>query len=181
MLLLLPAIAYTEEPGSAVSGIEKLEYILEIQRHEKFVARRAAPDSKLSPFTTDGCSGGLSVGWEYLAKRVEHIKQIHGSQPPWELCCLIHDKVYHSAGDRLSSAEESFALRLAADEELKICVQETGLQRTPQLSKHYRLTSQDVELLYSAIANMMYRSVRIGGVPCSGLPWRWGYGWPECD
>ena len=34
--------------------------------------------------------------------------------------------------------------------------------------------------LYAAIAELMYRAVRIGGIPCSGLPWRWGYGWPEC-
>ena len=32
-----------------------------------------------------------------------------------------------------------------------------------------------------AIADLMYRAVRIGGVPCTGLPWPWDYGWPECD
>ena len=30
-------------------------------------------------------------------------------------------------------------------------------------------------------ADMMYRAVRIGGGPCTGLPWRWGNGWPGCN
>ena len=34
---------------------------------------------------------------------------------------------------------------------------------------------------HEAVASLMYRAVRLGGIPCSGLPWRWGYGWPECD
>ena len=37
-----------------------------------------------------------------------------------------------------------------------------------------------VETLYAANAELMYSAVRIGGIPCSALPWRWGYGWPEC-
>ena len=39
----------------------------------------------------------------------------------------------------------------------------------------------DLGLVYEVIGDLMYRAVRIGGIPCSGLPWRWGYGWPECD
>jgi len=181
MLLSLPGPGNTTDPVSKTSVIDNVEHRLEIHRHEQLVARRAAPDSKLAPFTTDGCSGGLSVGWEFLSQKVTHFQQIHGSDPPWQSCCVTHDHAYHTAGTRYTSAEESFTLRLLADEELRVCVQETGLQRIPELSKHYSLEGPDVELLYSAIASIMYRAVRIGGVPCSGLPWRWGYGWPECD
>jgi hypothetical protein len=38
-----------------------------------------------------------------------------------------------------------------------------------------------VGFIYQGIADLMYRAVRLGGIPCSGLPWRWGYGWPACD
>ena len=44
----------------------------------------------------------------------------------------------------------------------------------------YGLSAGMVDLLYAGIAGAMYRAVRLGGVPCSALPWRWGYGWPEC-
>jgi len=31
------------------------------------------------------------------------------------------------------------------------------------------------------IAEIMYRAVRLGGAPCTTLPWRWGFGWPKCE
>ena len=49
------------------------------------------------------------------------------------------------------------------------------------LNDEYGLSVDQVEVLYDSIAGLMYRAVRIGGVPCSGLPWRWGYGWPACE
>jgi hypothetical protein len=48
-------------------------------------------------------------------------------------------------------------------------------------SADYGLSGQEVETLYAAIAALMYRAVRVGGMLCTGLPWRWGYGWPECE
>ena len=60
------------------------------------------------------------------------------------------------------------------------CVVDVGLSRTPELSVQYGLTIEEVGQIYRVIGDLMYRAVRIGGVPCSGLPWRWGYGWPEC-
>ena len=44
----------------------------------------------------------------------------------------------------------------------------------------YDVSAGTGETLYAAIAELMYSAVRIGGIPCSTLPWRWGYGWPEC-
>ena len=55
-----------------------------------------------------------------------------------------------------------------------------GKTRQEELTVKYDVSAGTVETLYAAIAELMYRAVRIGGIPCSALPWRWGYGWPEC-
>ena len=79
-----------------------------------------------------------------------------------------------------ASAEESFVARKQADLALLSCVVETGKTRQEELTVKYDVSAGTVETLYAAIAELMYRAVRIGGIPCSALPWRWGYGWPEC-
>ena len=70
---------------------------------------------------------------------------------PWLACCLAHDESYWRGGDR----EE----RLLSDQALEQCVEAKG---------------------YPLIAQLMYASVRAGGGPCTGLSWRWGYGWKDC-
>jgi len=40
---------------------------------------------------------------------------------------------------------------------------------------------KQVMSLYESIAESMYTAVRLGGMPCTGLAWRWGYGWPACN
>jgi len=167
--------------GKLESGVEVLECQLEMGRHEQLVARKAQPQSVLSEFTTDGCSGGLSVGWEYLAGRIQNFQARHGTQPAWESCCVKHDQVYHLGGPRDATAAESFEARKEADLALKACVLETGVKRSKELSTEYNISAREVETLYTAIAALMYRAVRVGGMPCTGLPWRWGYGWPECE
>lgn len=183
VLLFLSTISRADEfntPG-ALPEDESGNWF-ELGRHEQLIATMNNPDSMLNDFTTDGCSGGLSAGWEYLVKGRERLHTIHGSKPPWELCCIEHDRVYHAAGlKHNTSAADSFNARKSADQVLRQCVLETGLKRTSELSAAYSLSTREIELLYSAIANLMYRAVRIGGVPCSGLPWRWGYGWPTCE
>ena len=163
------------------TAIDVLEHQLEMGRHELLGARKARTDSFLAPFTTDGCSGGLSGGWEFLAGKIRDFHAIHGTRPAWEACCITHDQAYHAGGPREASAEQSFEARKAADLALKACVLETGVERIPALSAEYDVPAREVEILYTAIAELMYRAVRIGGMPCTGLPWRWGYGWPECD
>ena len=160
---------------------DRLEYQIEIHWHEYLNNRKTDQLSTLDEFRTDGCSGGLSIGWKYLAEQITKFESVHGAQPPWELCCVIHDMVYHSGGDRTVSAKESFELRKEADQALKECVLETGVERMSELSKEYNISAEEVRKLYVVIGTLMYRAVRIGGIPCSGLPWRWGYGWPECE
>ena len=40
------------------------------------------------PFTTDGCSGGLSQAWRALFRQ----------DPPWEGACIEHDRAYWKGG-----------------------------------------------------------------------------------
>lgn len=160
--------------------LDGLAMQLEIGRHQQLNTIKRSPESVLNDFTTDGCSGGLSAGWGYLIKETGRLHAVHGSLPPWEACCVEHDRVYHTAGSRLTKVTESFYERKNADIRLRACVLETGVERSPELHAAYQLSEQEIQLLYTTIADLMYYAVRLGGVPCSGLPWRWGYGWPEC-
>lgn len=161
--------------------VDAFERSIEISRHERLAEIKGYQEYELNEFTTDGCSGGLSVGWAYLAENIDQLQAVHGAHPPWESCCISHDEKYHMAGARDSSAEQSFSARKEADLELRSCVLGIGKRRTPELSAEYDISEGDIDILYTSIADLMYRAVRIGGVPCSGLPWRWGYGWPDCD
>jgi hypothetical protein len=107
-------------------------------------------------------------------------RAIHDDHPPWESCCIAHDRAYHTGGLEEPSAQASFDARLRADQVLRACVIETAPNRAPALAAHYGLRHEQVEQLYVLIADLMYRSVRLGGGPCTGLPWRWGYGLPDC-
>jgi hypothetical protein len=170
-----------EENSTAETKPSSIEHKLEIGRHEKLAAIKKQPHSYLADFTTDGCSGGLSAGWEFLASKVQNMQRVHGYLPPWERCCIEHDKLYHSAGTKNTSAEESLTLRHQADMDLKNCVLDTGKMRAPMLAEEYEISAREVEIIYAAIAELMYQAVRLGGMPCTGFSWRWGYGWPSCE
>ena len=51
-------------------------------------------DADIATFTTDGCSGGQSQSWELLAKILPGFERQFGDKPPWETCCVAHDKEY---------------------------------------------------------------------------------------
>lgn len=127
------------------------------------------------PFVSDGCSGGLSDIWRGLARALPGFEEEYGAQPPWEHCCVAHDRAYWRG-----EAENGYERRKAADLRLKQCVIDTGRglrlwqvagspADAPELAQRFRLA-----------ADLMYRAVRAGGLPCTPLPWRWGYGWPPC-
>jgi hypothetical protein len=180
--IVMVFVEVSGNPGEAkaVVDLESMEKTLEISRHERLAARISQPDATLNTFVTDGCSGGLSIGWSYLAERIDLFAQAHSDEPPWRDCCVIHDFSYHQGGAPPATPDESFMARRQADEELRDCVEQVGENRVFELSEAYGLNEDEVADLYRVIAGLMYRAVRVGGVPCSGLPWRWGYGWPEC-
>ena len=157
-----------------------LHYQAEMRGHRALSITKQLDETHLNEFTTDGCSGGLTVGWKFLASSVESFRSVHGYSPPWESCCIEHDRRYHAAGGRLIDPEQSFALRSSADEELRTCVLSSGVNRTSLLSERYDMSADEIEELYIVISGLIYKAVRVGGIPCSGLPWRWGYGWPKC-
>lgn len=160
--------------------IDFVERNLEMRAHETLISMIGVTSSVLTDFTTDGCSGGLSDNWEMLAGRFPEFAAQHGEIPPWQECCVTHDRKYHAGGGGLESAQESFERRKMADLALKSCVVETGVQRSSVLSEQYGLTEDEIRNLYQIISGVMYRAVRLGGAPCTGLSWRWGYGWPRC-
>ncbi|MAC80222.1 MAG: hypothetical protein CML66_19390 [Rhodobacteraceae bacterium] len=131
-----------------------------------------------TPFTTDGCSGGLSVGWSFFAETFPGFAEINGNRPPWEDCCFAHDRAYHDPD--ATTAEASYDARLAADKVLSACVRASAPDQSAALQKAYGLSEEGVQMVFDAIAGAMFDAVRVGGGPCTLLPWRWGYGYPLC-
>lgn len=136
-------------------------------------------DEPLAPFETDGCSGGLSGSWRIVAESFPEFSAMHGETPPWEACCVTHDHAYHAGGYE-SSPEAGHASRLAADDALRRCVRDLGEERKEAVANHYDTTPEEAERAYRTIGEAMFLAVRFGGGPCSGLPWRWGYGSRQC-
>lgn len=62
-----------------------------------------------SPFTTDGCSGGMSALWR-LACRLGAVAE---SVPPWEGDCVAHDRAYHAGGGASERVKADAALAAA--------------------------------------------------------------------
>jgi len=134
------------------------------------------PANKLTEFTSDGCSGGLSLSWLWLAETFPEFKSNYNSEPPWQHCCVAHDRVYWQG-----PAKNGFNLRKQADRDLQQCVVATGKEKSLTRSKQSDSNKKQLDKAFAKVALQMYRAVRIGGIPCSPLPWRWGYGWPRCS
>ena len=132
-------------------------------------------DQVIKPFETDGCSGYQSATWGEFAKTIPGFKAQLGDKPPWESCCVAHDKLYWQG-----EVVNGYSVRLHADEELKQCVEATGESMAPELGQKYSVSEDKIRKAFALTADLMYKAVRLGGQPCSLLPWRWGYGWPNC-
>lgn len=152
---------------------------LELWRHSRLTETRAQDDSVLAPFTTDGCSGGMSSVWRAVAQVFPEFRNTQGEAPPWEGCCVIHDEAYHLGGNDKTPLA-SFQSRLVADQQLRSCVEAVARVDGEALQARYEQPQETIEAAFDFIADRMFDAVRIGGAPCSGLPWRWGYGWPQC-
>ena len=178
-------LAVTVCAGTCLSAQEQnspnaLERSFEIQAHQKLMDIVTDETTWLTPFATDGCSGGMSEAWRVVATLFPDFRDVHGSEPPWEACCEVHDMDYFAAGET-RTADESFSARLNADIELRECVIREGTARTDDLATIYDVEPELIHRAYQAIGSTMFRAVRLGGTPCSGLPWRWGFGYPRCD
>ena len=165
--------------GSAESWNDQLSRTIELPSHQWLEQLRGSPEVSLNAFTTDGCSGGMSSLWAFIAETYPAFAEGLGGQPPWEECCVSHDRAYHVGGES-PEAEASFEARLEADRVLRECVRVTESEKDSILREEYALSETQVRAAYAAIAAAMYQAVRLGGGPCTGLPWRWGYGYPQC-
>jgi hypothetical protein len=174
-LLFLAAPALAEESSFGAEVQKKLE----MPGHRSLMSEVTDPKASLSEFETDGCSGGMSWSWRVVADLFPDFKDVQGAQPPWEACCVTHDQAYHNAGGA-TEAEASFAARLAADEALRQCVASPSQEEIDAVVARYEVAPEQVEMAYELIATSMFNAVRFGGGPCSGLPWRWGFGYPGC-
>ncbi len=172
--------ASAQAPVAPNPTLDAIERRLEASRHERLLSRIAENTTAMNDFTTDGCSGGLSAGWEQISARFPEFALQRGEQPPWQECCVTHDRQYHAGGAGTFSASESFERRKEADLALKACVVDTGVRRSAADQGSDEPTDAQVSTLYEVIAELMYRAVRVGGIPCTDRPWRWGYGWPPC-
>ncbi|WP_260105492.1 hypothetical protein [Phaeobacter inhibens] len=147
---------------------------LERTAHHALMQEVAAAGGKTAPFTTDGCSGGLSAIW----RQMSGTSGTEGG-PPFEICCIVHDRQYHNAAgiggadpavsDEVELAATSQRARLVADQALRRCVETNLSAKDPTIAN-----------LASPVAVAIYAAVRFGGAPCSGLSWRWGYGYRPC-
>ncbi len=176
LLAVLAAGPASADDTVAGNGFQRL---LEMPGHRALIAKIEELDGVPDRFRTDGCSGGLSSSWEVVADFLPDFEAVHEASPPWETCCVVHDRAYHDAGGA-RTADESFAARLDADEALRACVVEQGKVRRDVLAEIYEVDAARIDAAYAAIGNAMFNAVRFGGGPCSGLPWRWGFGFPGC-
>ncbi|WP_187429715.1 hypothetical protein ROLI_010370 [Roseobacter fucihabitans] len=165
-------------PGALAQGAPGLAERIGLPAHEALMQQTI--NANPAPFETDGCSGGMSGIWTATANRFPQWAKNQGEKPPWEACCIAHDRIYHDA-DGATEPRQSFAARLRADQTLRACVIAQGRRDRDTLAQTYATSGQTVDRIYDAIAQAMYLAVRLGGRPCSALPWRWGYGFADCS
>ena len=168
--------------GDAVHADDKggIGQTLELPAHRALITRRDRADTSLSRFESDGCSGGLSEVWRLVADQSDGFADTFESAPPWENCCVVHDRAYHN-GVNAPDPTASFAARLKADRGLEACVSKMGRLQRDDLAVVYGITPDQVETAYATIGGAMFWAVRFGGGPCTGLTWRWGFGYPDCS
>ena len=179
--LILTLFLFFSINMSVYAGSEQENVILKMSREleewniKRLSAVQSDPKSNLREFETDGCSGGLSDAWLGFGKILPQFQQHFGNRPPWELCCVNHDRAYWQG-----VTENGFSKRLQADQELKQCVYDYGTENSKRLAAKFNLSEDKIVSQFKLTSILMYRAVRLGGKPCSYLPWRWGYGWPHC-
>lgn len=167
----LAVYLYTQRPP----WLDRVERQLEEYQLQRLAQARAEGGDTLRPFVSDGCSGGLSQGWDYLASVFESFAEQFGPRPPWEACCTEHDRAYWQG-----VAEDGYAARKRADQVLRACVVQTGKDLSEELSGKWSVTPRQIEQAFRVAGDLMYQAVRVGGGPCTPFAWRWGYGWPPC-
>ncbi len=163
-------------PATAQSPLGEIAREIEEQNMQRLRAQQTRPGVTIDAFDSDGCSGGMSETWQSVAGIWPEFARQIGTTPPWEYCCVAHDRDYWRG-----ESSGGFDKRLQADIELRQCVEEAGRQQSGRIARRTGLSRDEVVEIFNFAAQLMYQAVRIGGGPCTGLAWRWGHGWPPCD
>jgi hypothetical protein len=169
LLAMLPVGLAAQNPLDAVAEA------VEREQMQRLAAQQRRPGVIIDRFRSDGCSGGMSQAWSFLADSLPGFVDYAGKQPPWEHCCVAHDRDYW-----YGETHNGFDIRAQSDARLRACVRATGRQRSAEISQILGLPQADIVEMIDLTADLMHQAVRLGGGPCTGLAWRWGHGWPEC-
>lgn len=131
----------------------------------------------LSTFVSDGCSGTVSQGWRIAIQELSKLsieiedRYKDAQYIPFEDACVAHDRSYHIG-------EGGYVARLQADNLLRDGILSYGIENTEEIKARVGLGSDEEALfLYEMIAETVYRGVRLGGAPCTGTPYAWGFGY----
>jgi hypothetical protein len=168
------ALTFTLLAGAAQA--QSVQEAVELPSHRALMTVRG----DTIPFVTDGCSGGLSDTWRVVADTFPGFADSFENKPPWEICCVVHDRAYHNASDA-RTAQDSFDARLTADQKLRSCVVASGRADRDDFAARFDVPPEQIDTAYETIAGAMFYAVRFGGGPCTGLPWRWGFGFDQCS
>lgn len=155
--------------------LDEAARLIEETNMERLHAQQTRPGVSIDEFHSDGCSGGLSDSWKTLARVWPELSHAIGEQPPWEACCIDHDRAYWR-GESI----DGFEKRLQADSRLHQCVEQSGEQQAEQIARRLGVPRAEIDEIIRLTAELMFQAVRLGGGPCTGLDWRWGHGWPPC-
>lgn len=169
LALLLGSLA------AAANPLDEAARLVETINMERLHEQQSRPGVTIDPFQSDGCSGGLSESWKTLARVWPEMARAVGDTPPWEHCCVAHDRDYWRG-----ESVDGFDKRLQSDLRLRQCVAQTGEERGAEIAARLGIAESEVVEIIDLAAELMYHAVRIGGGPCTGLVWRWGHGWPPC-
>jgi len=131
----------------------------------------------LGDFSSDGCSGNVSRSWNIAVKELSKVSsKFNGlytdtKNIPFEYACTVHDKAYYTG-------EGGYTARLQADNTLRSEIISYGINNTKEIQERTGLnTKEEAIFLYEVVAETVYRGVRLGGTPCTGASYAWGFGY----
>ena len=148
-------------------------------QHARLLQTYAATRQR-TKFYTDYCSAGLSPGWQMAGAVNPFLARNARGGPPFEHCCVAHDRKYHSAGWSYASPQASLRARAQTDAELRRCVVRSGIAVTRAVEAKTGVSGGATALSYGLLGEIMQGAVSAAGGPCTGFSWRWGNGTTEC-
>lgn len=170
LLLLMGVVLYnlffgtlTFSPTAEAEAMQQLE--------------RTKQTTSIQPFATDGCSANVSKFWQIAVQEVSEYSidfaesYADVTNIPFKQACIEHDRTYHAG-------EGGYVARLLADNQLRNDIIEYGITHADEIQIRASLQStEEAIFLYELLAEVVYRGVRLGGAPCTGELYAWGFGY----